>query len=156
MTGIDELLGGAASRSAPEPQAFAGEAELVDPEDVLVTTGGLTVTFAFTGGGTCHGTLGAGTQAGDRCSTPDNSTGTAAAPSLDLGLSWKSFREVEAALIDFDAWLTEHDARYQWADEYLRQRDPVLAGRLVVAGSVIVVAAGTYGFVQRVFLTGEA
>lgn len=34
--------------------------------------------------------------------------GTAAAPSLDLGLSWKSFREVEAALIEFDAWLTEH------------------------------------------------
>ena len=38
----------------------------------------------------------------------------------------------------------------------LRQRDPVLAGRLVVAGSVIVMAAGTYWFVQRVFLTGGA
>ncbi|MCX6395770.1 MAG: cytochrome P450 [Propionibacteriales bacterium] len=34
--------------------------------------------------------------------------GTAAAPSLDLGLSWSSFRDVEAALLDFDAWLTEH------------------------------------------------
>lgn len=34
--------------------------------------------------------------------------GTAAAPSLDLGLSWQSFRDVEAALLDFDAWLTEH------------------------------------------------
>lgn len=34
--------------------------------------------------------------------------GTAAAPSLDLGLSWRSFREVEAALIDFDLWLTAH------------------------------------------------
>lgn len=34
--------------------------------------------------------------------------GTAAAPSLDLGLSWQSFQEVEAALLDFDAWLTEH------------------------------------------------
>jgi len=31
---FDELLGAAASRGAPEPQAFAGEAELVDPEDV--------------------------------------------------------------------------------------------------------------------------
>lgn len=34
--------------------------------------------------------------------------GTAAAPSLDLGLSWQSFREVEAALGDFDRWLAEH------------------------------------------------
>ncbi|MGJ0558357.1 cytochrome P450 [Methylocystis sp.] len=34
--------------------------------------------------------------------------GTAAAPSLDLGLSWRSFRDVEAALLDFDAWLAEH------------------------------------------------
>jgi cytochrome P450 len=34
--------------------------------------------------------------------------GTAAAPSLDLGLSWQSFRQVEAALIDFAEWLTEH------------------------------------------------
>lgn len=34
--------------------------------------------------------------------------GTAAAPSLDLGLSWRTFREVEAALIEFDAWLTDH------------------------------------------------
>lgn len=34
--------------------------------------------------------------------------GTAAAPSLDLGLSWQSFQEVETALLDFDAWLTQH------------------------------------------------
>jgi cytochrome P450 len=34
--------------------------------------------------------------------------GTAAAPSLDLGLSWQSFRDVEAALLDFDRWLSEH------------------------------------------------
>ncbi|MCZ4499135.1 MAG: cypA [Marmoricola sp.] len=34
--------------------------------------------------------------------------GTAAAPSLDLGLSWQSFREVEDALTDFAAWLTKH------------------------------------------------
>ncbi|MCW2854961.1 MAG: cytochrome [Marmoricola sp.] len=34
--------------------------------------------------------------------------GTAAAPSLDLGLSWRSFKAVEAALNDFDSWLTSH------------------------------------------------
>lgn len=38
----------------------------------------------------------------------------------------------------------------------VERRDPLLAGRLVVAGSVIVIAAGTYWFVQRVFLTGGA
>ena len=34
--------------------------------------------------------------------------GEAAAPSLDLGLSWRQFRSVEAALADFDAWLGAH------------------------------------------------
>jgi hydrogenase/urease accessory protein HupE len=34
----------------------------------------------------------------------------------------------------------------------VRRRDPTLARRLVVAGSVVVVAAGTYWFVERVFL----
>ncbi|MET3960940.1 cytochrome P450 [Marmoricola sp. OAE513] len=34
--------------------------------------------------------------------------GTAAAPSLDLGLSWQSFRDVEAALTDFADWLAAH------------------------------------------------
>ncbi len=34
--------------------------------------------------------------------------GGAAAPSLDLGLSWHQFRRVETALADFDAWLGEH------------------------------------------------
>ncbi len=32
--------------------------------------------------------------------------GSAAAPSLDLGLSWSRFHAVEAALRDFEAWLT--------------------------------------------------
>lgn len=36
------------------------------------------------------------------------------------------------------------------------RREPALAQRLVVAGSVIVIAAGTYWFVERVFLTGGA
>jgi cytochrome P450 len=34
--------------------------------------------------------------------------GTAAAPSLDLGLSWRQHREVEAGLVAFDTWLTGH------------------------------------------------
>ncbi|MCW2496872.1 cytochrome P450 [Jatrophihabitans sp.] len=34
--------------------------------------------------------------------------GEAAAPSLDLGLSWREFRSVEAALADFDTWLGAH------------------------------------------------
>lgn len=37
--------------------------------------------------------------------------GAAAAPSLDLGLSWRRFRRVERALADFDAWLGAHLAR---------------------------------------------
>ncbi|NIH80122.1 cytochrome P450 [Amycolatopsis viridis] len=34
--------------------------------------------------------------------------GTAAAPSLDMGLSWREFRAVESALAEFDAWLGDH------------------------------------------------
>ncbi|MFI6099382.1 cytochrome P450 [Lentzea sp. NPDC051213] len=34
--------------------------------------------------------------------------GGAAAPSLDMGLSWRVFRDVESALITFDAWLSRH------------------------------------------------
>jgi cytochrome P450 len=37
--------------------------------------------------------------------------GAAAAPSLDLGLSWRQFRRVESALAGFDGWLTSHIAR---------------------------------------------
>jgi cytochrome P450 len=34
--------------------------------------------------------------------------GAAAAPSLDMGLPWRQFRQVETALVAFDAWLTQH------------------------------------------------
>lgn len=34
--------------------------------------------------------------------------GNAAAPSLDLGLSWRQFRSVEAALAEFETWLSTH------------------------------------------------
>lgn len=36
------------------------------------------------------------------------SLGSAAAPSLDLGLGWRTFRDVETALAEFDTWLGEH------------------------------------------------
>lgn len=39
--------------------------------------------------------------------------GAAAAPSLDLGLGWREFTDVEDALIEFDGWLTRHLARLQ-------------------------------------------
>jgi cytochrome P450 len=34
--------------------------------------------------------------------------GTAAAPSLDLGLDWRTFNQVEGGLREFDTWLTRH------------------------------------------------
>ena len=37
--------------------------------------------------------------------------GSAAAPSLDLGLTWREFRSVEGALADFDEWLGMHLGR---------------------------------------------
>lgn len=37
--------------------------------------------------------------------------GTAAAPSLDMGLTWRRFRRVDAALVAFDAWLAGHLGR---------------------------------------------
>lgn len=37
--------------------------------------------------------------------------GEAAAPSLDLGLSWRRFRSVEKALVEFDDWLGAHLGR---------------------------------------------
>lgn len=49
--------------------------------------------------------------------------GNAAAPSLDLGLSWKEFRQVEAALLQFDTWLGEHleHLRREPGDDLLSQ-----------------------------------
>ena len=49
--------------------------------------------------------------------------GAAAAPSLDLGLSWREFRRVEVALREFDHWLEGHLAslRRQPGDDLLSQ-----------------------------------
>lgn len=34
--------------------------------------------------------------------------GSGVAPSLDVGLSWREFRDVEHSLVEFDRWLTDH------------------------------------------------
>ena len=49
--------------------------------------------------------------------------GSAAAPSLDLGLSWSAFSSVETALENFDAWLADHLAavRRNPGDDLLSQ-----------------------------------
>ncbi len=49
--------------------------------------------------------------------------GAAAAPSLDLGLSWREFRRVESALREFDDWLGHHltTLRQQPGDDLLSQ-----------------------------------
>ncbi len=49
--------------------------------------------------------------------------GAAAAPSLDLGLSWTRFRHVESALWEFDQWLRQHidDLRRQPGEDLLSQ-----------------------------------
>jgi cytochrome P450 len=49
--------------------------------------------------------------------------GAAAAPSLDLGLSWREFRRVESALREFDQWLGHHLAslRRDPGDDLLSQ-----------------------------------
>ena len=49
--------------------------------------------------------------------------GAAAAPSLDLGLSWTKFRHVESALREFDHWLVQHidDLRRQPGEDLLSQ-----------------------------------
>src|SRR6478609_11971748 len=49
--------------------------------------------------------------------------GAAAAPSLDLGLSWREFRRVEAALREFDHWLGHHldSLRRKPGDDLLSQ-----------------------------------
>ncbi len=55
------------------------------------------------------------------------SFGEAAAPSLDLGLSWRQFRRVESALAEFDAWLGAH------LDRLRVEPGPDLLSQLVAA-----------------------
>jgi cytochrome P450 len=53
--------------------------------------------------------------------------GAAAAPSLDLGLSWRQFRQVESALAGFDGWLSAH------LDRLRREPGDDLLSQLVAA-----------------------
>jgi cytochrome P450 len=53
--------------------------------------------------------------------------GAAAAPSLDLGLSWRQFRQVETALAGFDRWLSAH------LDRLRREPGDDLLSQLVAA-----------------------
>nr|WP_042193766.1 cytochrome P450 [Kibdelosporangium sp. MJ126-NF4]CEL20902.1 putative cytochrome P450 hydroxylase [Kibdelosporangium sp. MJ126-NF4]CTQ98293.1 putative cytochrome P450 hydroxylase [Kibdelosporangium sp. MJ126-NF4] len=76
--------------------------------------------------------------------------GTAAAPSLDVGLSWREFRTVSAALAAFDSWLTDHLDRLKAhpGDDLLSQlvaarEDGVgLTDRELKATAGLVLAAG--------------
>ena len=76
--------------------------------------------------------------------------GAAAAPSLDVGLGWSRFREVEAALKAFDGWLGDHLARLgrERGDDLLSQLVAVqedgvgLDERELKATAGLVLAAG--------------
>lgn len=76
--------------------------------------------------------------------------GEAAAPSLDLGLSWRQFRRVESALADFERWLSTHleRLRREPGDDLLSQlvaarEDGVgLDDRELKATAGLVLAAG--------------
>jgi cytochrome P450 len=76
--------------------------------------------------------------------------GTAAAPSLDMGLDWATFRQVESGLRRFDGWLTAHleKLRREPGDNLLSelvmaQEDGVgLTPRELKATAGLVLAAG--------------
>jgi cytochrome P450 len=76
--------------------------------------------------------------------------GAAAAPSLDLGLTWRQFRTVETALADFEAWLGGHleTLRDHPGDDLLSQlvavkdEDGGLDDRELKATAGLVLAAG--------------
>lgn len=76
--------------------------------------------------------------------------GEAAAPSLDLGLSWRQFRRVEGALADFDAWLGDHldRLRVDGGDDLLsqlvaaREQGVGLDDRELKATAGLILAAG--------------
>lgn len=76
--------------------------------------------------------------------------GTAAAPSLDLGLGYRQYRSVNRALTDFDAWLGEHldSLRRNPGDNLLSQlvtasdEEGTLDERELKATAGLVLAAG--------------
>ncbi|WP_446666899.1 cytochrome P450 [Flexivirga sp. B27] len=87
--------------------------------------------------------------------------GTLAAPSLDMGLRWRDFVEVEDALDEFDAWLADHLAqvRRDPGDDLFSQlvrvsdEEEHLTERELKATAGLVLAAG---FETTVNLLGNA
>lgn len=87
--------------------------------------------------------------------------GAAAAPSLDLGLSWRTFRAVDAGLAEFDRWLEEHleSLRRDPGDDLMsklavtRDEEGGLDARELKSTAGLVLAAG---FETTVNLLGNA
>jgi cytochrome P450 len=86
--------------------------------------------------------------------------GAAAAPSLDLGLSWREFRHVESALREFDEWLGEHieSLRRQPGDNLLSQLVAAQEGGVSLTDAELRSTAGLVlaaGFETTVNLLGN-
>jgi cytochrome P450 len=86
--------------------------------------------------------------------------GAAAAPSLDLGLSWREFRRVESALREFDRWLQEHldGLRRQPGDDLLSQLVTAQEGGVGLTDTELKSTAGLVlaaGFETTVNLLGN-
>ena len=86
--------------------------------------------------------------------------GAAAAPSLDLGIAWREFRRVEAALREFDEWLTQHLAtlRRHPGDDLLSQLVAAQEGGVGLTDAELKSTAGLVlaaGFETTVNLLGN-
>ena len=86
--------------------------------------------------------------------------GAAAAPSLDLGIPWREFRQVESALREFDEWLTQHLAtvRQNPGDHLLSQLVAAQEGGVGLTDAELKSTAGLVlaaGFETTVNLLGN-
>ena len=86
--------------------------------------------------------------------------GAAAAPSLDLGIPWREFRRVEAALLEFDEWLTHHveELRRHPGDDLLSQLVAAQEGGVGLTDAELKSTAGLVlaaGFETTVNLLGN-
>lgn len=86
--------------------------------------------------------------------------GAAAAPSLDLGLPWQTYRQVNRALVDFDAWLGDHldNLRRNPGDNLLSQLATLQAEEGVLTETELKSTAGLVlaaGFETTVNLLGN-
>jgi len=86
--------------------------------------------------------------------------GAAAAPSLDLGLSWREFRHVESALREFDDWLGQHleNLRREPGDNLLSQLVAAQEGGVSLTDAELRSTAGLVlaaGFETTVNLLGN-